>query len=282
MVLNIIFYLFFLISSQEEIPNLIKILLYKSSKNIFYINGSFDKDNTSILPLKIELNSLTTSILCKNLKTFSESIIITCEDSLCYKLYYNENICDESSDNKCTFFTSYNYDFDKNKNLSGYYIINYFNIFLNDTKKKKKNNILPIGCIENNYNIFINENITFGIFALGGSVYSFLPHFYNENNFKSNNSFFSICLDPEEGGYLSFGNIIDKYHLNIDLPKKINYDIKDSYYIFKINNMFFNHDNFNKEEYEAIFNMDLPYSYVNKKIINNLNDLFENYITKNY
>ena len=282
MVLNIIFYLCFLISSQEEIPNLIKILLYKSIKNYFYINASFDKDNTIILPLKIELNSLITGILCKNLKFFSEDNIITCEESLCYKLYYDEEICDESSENKCSFYSSYEYDFDKNKNISGNYIINYFNIFIHDTHDKnykEKNNILPIGCIENKFNIF-NENIISGIFSLGGSVYSFLPHFYKENNFKGNNSFFSICLDPDKGGYLSFGNIIDKYHLNNDLPINFNYDIKDSYYVFKINNMFFNHDNFNKEENEAIFNMDLAYSYVNKKIINNLNELFERFLTK--
>ena len=279
MVLNIIFYLCFLISSQEEIPNLIKILLYKSSKNYFYFNASFDKDNTIILPLKIELNSLTTSIFCENLKTFSEDNILTCEQSLCYKLFYNEEICDESSDNKCSFLESYKYDFEQSKNISGNYIINYFKIFINDTNYKEKNNILPIGCIENNFNI-VNENITFGIFSLGGSIYSFLPLFYKENNFQVNNSFFSICLDPEEGGYLSFGNIIDKYHLNNDLPLHFNYDIKDSYFIFKINNMFFNHNNFNKEEYEAIFNIDLQYSYVNKEIVNNLNALFENYLTK--
>ena len=117
MVLNIIFYLCFLISSQEEIPNLIKILLYKSSKNYFYINASFDKDNTNILPLKIELNSLTTSIFCENLKTFSEDNILKCEQSLCYKLFYNEEICDESSDNKCSFLESYKYDFEQSKNI---------------------------------------------------------------------------------------------------------------------------------------------------------------------
>ena len=277
MVINILFFICSLISAQQDNPHLIKILVYKSFKNYFYINTSFDKDNANILPLKLELNSLTTSILCQNLKTFSEENIITCEQSLCYKLHYNEEICDESSENKCSFFISY--DFDKNENMSGYYYINYFNIFLNDTHFKEKNNLLPIGCIENNINIF-NENITSGIFSLGGNIYSFLPHFYKENNFKGNNSFFSICLDPEEGGYLSFGNIIEKYHLNNDLPINFNYDIKDSYYMFKINNMFFNHDIFNKEEYEALFNLDLEYSYINKEIISNLNDLFENYLTK--
>ena len=77
----------------------------------------------------------------------------------------------------------------KRKNISGIYIQNYFNIF-NDTKSIEKNKILPIGCIENKNNEF-NENINYGIFSLGRNIYSFLLHFYKENNSKESNSFFS-------------------------------------------------------------------------------------------
>ena len=174
MAFNIIFYLCFFLTSQQEIKNFVKILLNKSTHS-FYINASFDKDNSVILPLKIDLNSLSTSVDCKFIQTFSENSIITCSDNLCYKLFYEEEICDKSSKNNCSFNIQYIYDFEKRKNISGIYIQNYFNIF-NDTKSIKKNNILPIGCIENKNNEF-NENINYGIFSLGGNIYSFLPHF---------------------------------------------------------------------------------------------------------
>ena len=278
MVFYIIFYLCFIFTLQQEFPNLIKLQLNNSSSPFFYINASFSKDNSIILPLKIELNSATTSIYCNYLPMLTEDITITCSENLCYKLFYDEEICDESLENKCSFTSLYKYDFDNNKNNSGIYIQYYFNIFINDTNAKNKNNILPIGCIKNNFNSF-NEKINSGILSLGGEAYSFLPHFYKENGYKENNSYFAICLDPEEGGYLTIGNLTDKYHLNNDLPINFKYDIKNSYYIFKINNMFFNHDNFNKEEYEAIFNMNIEYTYVNKNIINNLYILFKNYLT---
>lgn len=293
MVFNIIFYLCFIFSLQQEIQNMIKISVDKSSVSSFYIYASFDKMNTIILPLKIELNSLTTSIVCNdispintvdtikrhtsNLLTISEDEIISCSDNLCYKLFIDEDKCDESLENKCPFTSMYKYDI--NRNISGIYIQHYFNLFLNNSYSIERNNILPIGCIEDNYNTF-NENINAGILSLGGEQYSFLQHYYKENNFKKKNSFFSICLDPEEGGYLTFGYLTDEYHINNDLPINFIYDIKDSYYIFKINNIFFNHENINKEEYKAIFNMNNEYTFVNKKIINNLYILFKNYLTK--
>ena len=280
MVFYILFYLCFIISYQQEIPYLIKILNNNSSSPCFYINASFNKDNSIILPLKIELNSQTTSIFCEKLPQLEENRAITCSDNLCYKLFYDEEKCYESLENKCSFISLYKYDFDNNKYNSGIYIQHYFNLFINDKNTIIKNNILPIGCIENNFNS-INENINSGILSLGGEIYSFLPHFYKENGYKENNSYFSLCLDPEEGGYLTIGNLTDQYHLNNDLPINFKYDIKNSYYIFTINNMFFNHDNFNKEEYNAIFNMDIEYTYVNRNIINNLYILFKKYLTTN-
>ena len=280
MVFYILFYLCFLISFQQEIPYLIKIFNNKSSSTYFYINSSFSKDNSIILPLKIELNSQTTSIFCEKLPKLEEKRPITCSDNICYKLFFDEEKCYKSLDNKCSFISLYKYDFDNYKNISGIYIQHYFNLFINDKNAINKNNILPIGCIENNFN-FINENFNSGILALGGEIYSFLPHYYKENGYKENNSYFSICLDPEEGGYLTIGNLTDQYHLNNDLPISFKYDIKNSYYLLTINNMFFNHDSFNKEEYNAILNMDIEYTYVNKKIINNLYNLFKQYLTTN-
>ena len=282
-----IFFLCFLLSSQQE-ADIIKILTNKSSSSpCFYINASFDKSNSIILPLKIELNTLTTSVLCDNfspnkyglnLTNLSKDLIISCSDNLCYKLFFNEEICDQSSQNKCSYINLFKNDFNK-KNISGIYIKNYFNIFMNDIRSSQKSNILPIGCIKNNFNAF-NESITAGVFSLGGDSYSFLAHFYKENNFRENNSFFSICLDPIEGGFLTFGNLIDKYHLNNDLPISFNYHIKDSYYLFEINNMFFNHENFNKDEYKATLNINNEYTYINNEIINNLFNLFKNFLKK--
>ena len=285
----ILFYLCINLSLQQDIKNLIKILVDKSSSS-FYINASFDKLNSFILPLKIELNDLTTSIECNissnniiekvkesttaNILNVSQNEIISCSNDICYKLVYDENKCDESLDNICSYISSYNYNY--NKINIGIYIKHYFNIFLNDINFIQKNNILPIGCIENN----INENNTAGVLSLGGDNYGFLYHFYKENNYKVNDSFFAICLDPEEGGYLTFGESTNKYHLNDDLPLNFKYNIKGSYYILKIQNMFFNHDNFNKEEYNAIFNMNNKYTYVNKNIINNLFLLFKEFLTK--
>ena len=270
MVYNIIFYLCFFMSSQQDIQNFINIYLYKSPNPIFYIKASFNIDNSVILPLKIDLNELTTSINCSYLNHFSENNIIKCDDYLCYKLFYEEDICDKSPKNNCTFIS---------QNLSGIYIKNYFNIFIDYIGDKDKDNFLPIGCLDDNLISFEQKN-NFGIFALGGDPYSFLSHFYKENDFKENTSFFGICLDPEEGGFLSFGKIVDKYHLNNDLPLNFKYEVKNSNYVFIINNMFFNHEIFNKYEYETIFNMNLEYSYVNKDIIYELYLLFKKYLTK--
>lgn len=277
MVFYLIFYLCFLESLQQEIPHLIKLFVEKSSSPFFYINASFNKDNSIILPLKIELNSAITSINCQNLSTYPENAEITCQDYICYKLLYDEEKCDESTKNKCSFNSLYKYDF--NKKNSGYFIQHYFNIFINDSNAIEKKNLLPIGCLEYNYNTY-NESIVNGIFSLNGEIYSFLTHFYKENGYKMNNSYFSICLDPEEGGYLTIGSLTEKYHLNSDLPIIFKYDIKDSYYMFKINNMFFNYGNFNKDEYKAIINMNNEYTYVNKNIINSLFDLFKSYLTE--
>ena len=275
MLFSIIFFFSLNFSSQQEISNLIKIFVSKSPSLSFYINAFLDKNNSIILPLKLELNSLTTSIKCKNIPLSKENFIM-CSDNLCYKLFYDEKKCEQSQENKCSFIYENNYGYFKN--YSGIYINHYFNIFTNDINFIERSNILPIGCLEENLDLF-NENIS-GIFSLGGNIYSFLPYFYKANEFNDNNALFSICIDPQEGGYLTIGNITNKYHLNNDLPINFRYEIKDSYYIFKINNMFFNYENFNKEEYNAIFNMNTEYTYVNKIIINDLYHLFKNYLTE--
>ena len=50
--------------------------------------------------------------------------------------------------------------------------------------------------------------------------------------------------------------------------------------MFEINNIFFNHENFNKDEYKATLNINNEYTYMNNEIINNLFNLFKNYLKK--
>ena len=297
MVFYILFYICILKSLQQNNrrENIIKILVDKSSSPYyFYINSSFDKHNSVIIPLKIELNTLSTSVICNNISPNNlinsiksnkldlpqESLndyTITCSDNICYKLFYDEEICEKSSKNKCSFNSLYKY-YHLYQNDRGVYIKHYFNPFINGSSLIKEDNILPIGCIEN-YQGSFNENITSGIFSLGGDNYSFLAHFYKENNFGKNNTFFSICLDPDEGGYLTMGNLTDKYHINSDYPISFKYDVKYSFYIFEVNNMFFYHESFNKEKYKAILNTNNEYTYLSKKIINDLYILFKRYLT---
>ena len=299
MVFYILFYICILKSLQQnkETENIIKILVDKSSSSYyFYIISSFDKHNSIIVPLKIELNTLTTSVVCKNISPNNlissiksnkldlpqaslNDFMITCSDNICYKLFYDEEICENSSKNKCSFNSLYKYYY-LHQNDRGAYIKHYFNPFINGSSSLiKEDSILPIGCIENYVGSF-NENITSGIFSLGGENYSFLAHFYKENNFGKNNTFFSICLDPDEGGYLTIGNLTDKYHINNDAPISFKYDIKHSFYIFEVNNMFFYHESFNKEKYRAILNTNDEFTYLSKKIINDLYLLFKKYLTE--
>ena len=298
MVFYILLYICILKSLQQnkETENIIKILIDNSfSPYYFYINSSFDKHNSMIIPLKIELNTLSTSVICNNISPNNiinaikgnkldlpqESLndfTITCSDNICYKLFYDEEICENSSKNKCSFNSLYKY-YHLYQSDKGVYIKHYFNPFINSlTSLIKEDSILPIGCIEN-YQGSFNENITSGIFSLGGENYSFLAHFYKENNFGKNNTFFSICLDPDEGGYLTMGNLTDKYHINNDDPISFKYDVKYSFYIFEVNNMFFYYESFNKEKYKAILNTNNEYTYLSKKIINDLYILFKRYLT---
>ena len=284
-------------NTQSE--NIIKILVDKSfSPYYFYINSSFDNHNSKIIPLKIELNTLSTSVVCNYISPNyllnsiksnpldlpPESLndfTITCSDNICYKLFYDENICENSSKNKCSYNSLYKY-YHFYQSDRGVYIKYYFNPFINGSSSLiKEDNLLPIGCIENHVDSF-NGNITSGIFSLGGDSYSFLAHFYKENNFGKNNTFFSICLDPDEGGYLTMGGdltLTEKYHINTDSPINFKYDVKHSFYVFEVNNFFFNHESFNKEKYKAILNTNSEYTYLNKKIINDLYTLFKKYLT---
>jgi len=279
MVFYILFYICILKSLQQnkEPENIIKILVSKSSSPYyFYINSSFDKDNSLIIPLKIELNTLATSVLCNNISP-SNDLTITCSDNICYKLFYDEKTCENSSKNKCSYNSLYKY-YHSYQNDMGIYIKHYFSPFINGSNLIKDDSILPIGCIEDYVGSF-NENITSGIFSLGGDNYSFLAHFYKENKFGKNNTFFSICLDPDEGGYLTMGNLTDKYHIKNNAPINFKYDVEHSFYLFEVNNMFFYHEAFNKEKYRAILNTNSEFSYFSQDIINNLYILFRNYLS---
>ena len=152
MLFSIIFFFSLNFSSQQEISNLIKIFVSKSPSLSFYINTFLDKNNSIILPLKLELNSLTTSIKCKNIPLSKENFIM-CSDNLCYKLFYDEKKCEQSQENKCSFIYENNYGYFKN--YSGIYINHYFNIFTNDINFNERNNILPIGCLEENLDLFM-------------------------------------------------------------------------------------------------------------------------------
>ena len=85
------------------------------------------------------------------------------------------------------------------------------------------------------------------------------------------------------GGNLT---LTDKCHINTDAPIIFKNDVKHSFYLFEVNNFFFNHEIFNKEKYKAILNTNSEYIYLNKKIINDLYTLFKKYLTdellKNY
>lgn len=70
----------------------------------------------------------------------------------------------------------------------------------------------------------------------------------------------------------------DKYHINTDAPIIFKYDVKHSFYLFEVNNFFFNHETFNKEKYKAKLNTNSEYIYLNKKIINDLYTLFKKYL----
>ena len=231
-----------------------EIKIFKNSQFGFYINASLDKNNFKIVPLKIELNSLITFLPCG----YNYNNIISCLDELCYKLYYNEEICDNSLNNNCSFKSTIN-----NQSISGIYINHYLNL-------QDYFSTLPVGCIEENE----------GIFGLGGDTFSFLLHFYRTNNFNQSNSFFSINLDKEEGGFIIFGKKLNQFHINEHSYINFDYSIKDSFYIFDIGNIIINNKLISDEKYEAIININKEYTYMNPNIIKKLVIYIKNYLTK--
>ena len=119
--------------------------------------------------------------------------------------------------------------------LSGYYLSNvvYFeeNQDLNSTnslnKKIYKSHALPIGCTLAEYGKYKNRNVD-GIMGINNKKRSFVSLLYNLKIINKN--IFSLCFG-KDGGYMSIGEIITKYHFSkfityVPLLNSTNYLIK--------------------------------------------------------
>ena len=132
-----------------------------------------------------------------------EHDIINCQNNTCQNYPYSSCI-----NKQCNF--EYNYN---NSTIKGVYVNQHIS-FLEETKS----NNFPIGCTQSETNDFSTQNAN-GILGLNDNENSFTYLLYKNNIIQKR--IFSICLNQNEGGYLSFGKIEEEYHYQRSKSKNV-------------------------------------------------------------
>ena len=147
-----------------------------------------------------------------------EEEVLKCNDSNCQSLSGN---CENQ---QC----SYKFDYNENAYIKGIYINKEIRFKENSTKSFN----IPVGCTLNETNYIITQESD-GIMGLNNDENSFINRLYKSSIISKN--IFSICLNHNNTGYLSLGEMVTDYHLSED----INYipftiDEEEKYYTVKI------------------------------------------------
>ena len=167
----------------------------------------------------------------------------------------------------------------ENETISGIYLNNLINfesiIFesnsLNEEIIYKNNEFkLPLGCTLKETGLF-KTILTDGIIGLNNNNKSFISLIFLKKIISNN--IFSLCLD-KKGGYLSLGNIFDKYHLCPQI-KYIDYCPNNDEYELKIEKIIIK-DIEIEINYSSIIDSSSTISYFPEKVFNNISiALFE-------
>ena len=191
-----------------------------------------------------------------------EKDIINCNNNTCDNHPYSSCI-----NKQCYFEYSYN-----NSTINGIYVNQYISFMEN-----AESHYLSIGCTQNETNYFMNKNAD-GIFGLNDNNNSIVNILYKEKIIPKN--MFSICLNQNDGGYLSLGKTKEEFHYQNNkitikniisyIPYNIiengKYSIEmDSLYIEKGDNLIKNN-----EKHNSIIDTLSAKTYLIEKIYNNL------------
>ena len=150
-----------------------------------------------------------------------EEEILKCSDSNCQSLSGN---CENQ---QC----SYKFDYYENVYIKGIYVNK--KIRFEENSNKLFN--IPIGCTLNETNYIITQESD-GIMGLNNDENSFINRLYKSNIISEN--IFSICLNHNNSGYLSLGEVHTDCHLSRDIyyiPFEI--DKEEKYYKVKIDSI---------------------------------------------
>ena len=209
---TIILFIFFLNRiNQSNSQDYISLLSGDShnGKNYYYATlyiGEEKKGHNFLLDTSSSLISyqckFSSSIDSPNFEITKEKDIINCQNDTCPNYPYS--FC---SNNQCNY--EYNYN---NSTFKGIYANKYISL-----STEIKSQIFPMGCSNSDINEHFYSNAD-GVLGLNYNN-SFVNLLYQKKVIQKN--LFSMCLNPNQGGYLSVGQIVEKNNEKKNYNKKI-------------------------------------------------------------
>ena len=224
------FVLILIILNASQLNNIILPINIKEGKLFYYYTTLFFGEEKTPQTFILDTTSSLISSPCDmcescgvhSNKYFNisdpEKEVLKCNDSNCKSLYGN---CENQ---QC----SYRFDYYENAYIKGIYVNK--EIRFNENSTKYFN--MPIGCTINETNYIITQESD-GIMGLNNDENSFINRLYRSNIISEN--IFSICLNHNNSGYLSLGEVVTDSHLSEYInyiPFKI--DKEEKYYKIKI------------------------------------------------
>lgn len=135
-------------------------------------------------------STIYSSLSSPNFKKTEEKDVINCQNDTCPNYPYS--FC---SNNQCYY--EYNY---KNSTFKGKYVDKYISL-----STEMESHIFPMGCFNSDNNEYFYSDAD-GILGLNYNN-SFINLLYQRKDIQKN--LFTICMNSNQGGYLSFGEIIE-------------------------------------------------------------------------
>ena len=180
-----------------------------NGKNYYYVTlyiGVEKKPHNFLLDTSSSLISYQckfhSSITSPNFEITKEKDIINCQNGTCPNYPYS--FC---SNNQCHY--EYNYN---NSTFKGKYANNYISL-----STEIQSHIFPMGCSNSDFNEYFCSNAD-GILGLNYNN-SFANLLYQKKLLPKN--LFCMCLNSNQGGYISFGQIIENNKEEQNYNKKI-------------------------------------------------------------
>jgi len=180
-----------------------------NGKNYYYVTlyiGVEKKPHNFLLDTSSSLISYQckfySSITSPNFEITKEKDIINCQNGTCQNYPYS--FC---SNNQCHY--QYNYN---NSTFKGKYANNYISL-----STEIQSYIFPMGCSNSDFNEYFYSNAD-GILGLNYNN-SFANLLYQKKLLPKN--LFCMCLNSNQGGYISFGQIIENNKEEQNYNKKI-------------------------------------------------------------